>query len=134
MPAMQPYSRTAKESSGVGRRVSKIRTLMPLPAMTAAASRANSSEWWRQSKQTAMPRCAASPPSAKMTSAKAWVAWRMTWMFIWCRPTHMVPRRPAVPNSRGAKKRLSISFSSFAMERSSSFSASLRALLPSHFW
>ena len=36
-----------------------------------------------------------------MTSAKAWVAWRMTWMFIWCRPTHMVPRRPAVPNSSG---------------------------------
>ena len=57
MPAMQPYSRTAKDSSGVGRRDSNRRTGMPLPAMTQAASRAKSSELLRQSKQTATPRC-----------------------------------------------------------------------------
>ena len=117
----------------MGRRDSKIRTGMPLPAMTSAVSRANSWEWLRQSKHTATPRFTASGPSARMTSAKAWVAWRMTWMFIWCRPTHMVPRRPAVPNSSGAKNRLSISFSSPEIERSSSFSASLSAELLSHF-
>ena len=130
---MQWYSRTAKDTSGVGRRDSKSRTLMPLPAMTQAVSRANSSEWLRQSKHTATPRSMASLPSALMTSAKAWVAWRITWTFIWCRPTHMVPRRPAVPNSRGAKKRLSISFSSPEMLSSSAFSASVRAGLRSHF-
>ena len=36
MPAWQPYSRTAKLSSGVGRRDSKIRTWMPLAAHTSA--------------------------------------------------------------------------------------------------
>ena len=101
MPAWQWYSRTAKLSSGVGRRDSKIRTWMPLAAQTSAAARANSMEWFRQSMQMATPRRLPSSPSAQMTWAKPWVAQRMTWMFMLCRPTAMVPRRPAVPNSRG---------------------------------
>ena len=117
----------------MGRSDSKIRLGMPLPAITAQTSSANSRLWLRQSWHTATPRFTASGPSARITSAKAWVACRITWTFMLCRPTHMVPRSPAVPNSRGAKKRLSFSFSSAEMARSSAFSASLRAGLSSHF-
>ena len=70
---------------------------MPFPAMTQAASRAKTSELLRQSKQTATPLAAAWGPSSRMTWAKAWVAWRMTWTFIRYSPPPMVPRRPAVP-------------------------------------
>ena len=55
---------------------------MPLAAMTWAASRAKVWELFRQSKQMATPRAAAFSPSSKITWAKAWVAWRMTWTFI----------------------------------------------------
>ena len=97
------------------------------PAQTSAAARANSMEWFRQSMQMATPRCLPSSPSAQITSAKPWVAQRMTWMFMRYSPTPMVPRRPAVPNSSWEKKRDSISFSSPAMAVSSAFSASDRA-------
>jgi hypothetical protein len=126
MPAMQPYSRMAKDSSGVGRRDSNRRTGMPLAAMTQAAAWANSSEWWRQSKQIATPWAAALGPSAKMTWAKASVAWRTTYRFMRLMPMPMTPRSPAVPNSRGPKKRDSISFSSPAMASSSARSASVK--------
>ena len=132
MPAMQPYSRMAKDSSGVGRSDSKRRTGMPAAAMMQAASRANTSELFRQSKQMATPFLTASGPSFRMTLANAWVAWRMTWMFMRYNPTPMVPRSPAVPNSSWEKKRDSISFSSPAMAASSAFSASDRAGAFSH--
>ena len=74
---------------------------MPLAAQTSAAARANSMEWLRQSMQMATPRFFPSGPSAQMTSAKPWVAQRITWMFMLWRPTYMVPRSPAVPNSSG---------------------------------
>ena len=95
--------------------------------MMQAASLAKRSELFRQSKQMATPFLTASGPSFRMTLAKAWVAWRMTWIFIRYRPTPMVPRSPAVPNSSWEKKRDSISFSSPAMAASSAFSASDRA-------
>ena len=82
MPAVQPYSRTANESSGVGRSDSKSLTAMPLPAMTQAASRANSVEWLRQSMQMATPFCMAASPSARITLAKPCVAQRITWRFM----------------------------------------------------
>ena len=104
---------------------------MPFAAMTQAASFANSTPLRRQSWAMTMPFRLASSPSAAMTFANAWVAWRMTWMFIWCRPSFIVPRRPAVPKSRGAKKRFSISFSSSLMALSSAHSASLREGLSS---
>ena len=78
-----------------------MRTWMPLPAQTSAAAWENSILLLRQSMQMATPFFLAASPSAAMTLAKPWVAQRMTWMFIWCRPTFMVPRRPAVPNSNG---------------------------------
>ena len=115
----------------MGRRDSNRRTGMPLAAMTQAASRAKTSELFRQSKHTAIPRAAASAPSSRMTWAKAWVAWRMTWTFIRYRPTPMVPRRPAVPKDSWSKKRLSISLSSFRMASSSAFSPADRAGLAS---
>ena len=78
-----------------------MRTRMPLAAQTSAAARAKSMLWTRQSMQMATPFFLASSPSAAITSAKPWVAQRITWTFIWCRPTFMVPRSPAVPNSSG---------------------------------
>ena len=51
--------------------------------------------------QMATPRFLASSPSAQITLAKPWVAQRITYTFIGCRPTFMVPRNPAVPNSSG---------------------------------
>ena len=78
-----------------------MRTWMPLAAQTSAAAWEKSILLLRQSMQMATPFFLASSPSAAMTLAKPWVAQRMTWMFIWCRPTFMVPRRPAVPNSSG---------------------------------
>ena len=44
MPAMQPNSRTAKDSSGVGRRDSNLYALMPFAASVIAASMANSGD------------------------------------------------------------------------------------------
>ena len=105
---------------------------MPLAAMTQAACRANSWELFRQSKQMAMPCLAASAPSSRITWAKAWVAWRMTWTFIRFRPTPIIPRRPAVPKASWSKKRDSFSFSSLRMDSSSAFSWADRAGLLSH--
>jgi len=107
---------------------------MPLAAMTDAASCAKRSLLTRQSKQMAMPREHAPAPSALMTSANACVAWRMTWMFMRRQPSAISPRRPAVPNSSGAKKRLSISFLSSRMALSSSHSALESAGLSSQRW
>ena len=100
--------------------------------MMQAASLANTSELFRQSKHTATPFFTDSGPSLRITLAKAWVAWRMTWMFIRYRPTPMVPRSPAVPNSSWEKNRDSISFSSPAMADSSAFSSADRAGELSH--
>ena len=97
---------------------------MPLAAMTQAAARANSREWLRQSWQMATPLAGASGLSARITWAKAWVAWRITWTFIRFSPVPMMPRRPAVPKESRSKKRLSISFSSPAMAVNSARSAS----------
>ena len=49
MPALQPSSRTAKESIGVGISRSYMCAVMPFAASTHAAVRANSSEHSRES-------------------------------------------------------------------------------------
>ena len=79
---LQPYSRTANESSGVGRRDSKSLTGDAVARHDAGGGARKSIEWLRQSMQMATPFCMASSPSARMTLAKPCVAQRMTWRFM----------------------------------------------------
>ncbi len=55
IPAIQPSSLTAKESSGVGRKSSKIYALIPFPASVSAASVANSFDIRLESNAIATP-------------------------------------------------------------------------------
>ena len=59
IPAVQPSVRSAKDSSGVGRRLSKMYALIPFAANTHAAVSANSGDIRRESNAIATPFAAA---------------------------------------------------------------------------
>src|SRR5216683_5636626 len=105
MPAAADRWRTAKASSGVGRRRGSTCTRMPAPASTAAVSPANPSERCLASQPTTTPASAAPGSCSRSHQASAAVAPRTTARFILPRPAPTAPRSPAVPKASRAPKR-----------------------------